>query len=155
MIRTSNKSCPKNQTGFSSVGNSLLRRKRKMIRCPRRYPSDTKDKEWRFIKPLLPPAAANQQHSLRQIVDAIFYVNKTGCQWRALPHEYPPWSSVYYHFAKWSQDGTLEAINTALCKADRRKRGRKEMPTGALIDSQSVKTTKECNGQGLVGKSRG
>ena len=114
-----------------------------MKRRPRRYPSDMKDKEWEIIKPLLPPKADNQQNSLRQIVNAIFYVNKTGCQWRALPHEYPPWPSVYYHFAKWSKDGTLEAINTVLCKADRRKRGRKETPTGALIDSQSVKTAKE------------
>ncbi len=114
-----------------------------MIRRPRRYPSDMSNKEWKVIKSLLPPEADNQQNSLRQVVDAIFYVNKTGGQWRALPHEYPPWSSVYYHFDKWSADGTLEAVNTALCKADRRKRGRKETPTGALIDSQSVKTAKE------------
>lgn len=122
-----------------------------MKRRPRRYPSDMKDKQWRFIKPLLPPEADNQQNSVRQIVDAIFYVNKTGCQWRAMPHEYPPWSSVYYHFAKWSEEGTLEAINTALCKMDRRKRGRKETPTGALIDSQSVKTAKEASEVGFDG----
>ncbi|MEN8173532.1 MAG: IS5 family transposase [Chloroflexota bacterium] len=122
-----------------------------MIRRPRRYPSDMKDKEWKVIKPLLPPEANNQQNNLRQIVDAIFYVNKTGCQWRALPHEYPPWSSVYYHFAKWSEDGTLETVNTGLCKADRVKRGRKETPTGALIDSQSVKTAKEAQEVGFDG----
>lgn len=122
-----------------------------MIRRPRRYPSDMSTKEWKIIKPLLPPKAANQQNSLRQIVDASLYVNKTGCQWRALPHEYPPWSSVHYHFNKWSKDGTLEAINTALCKADRRKRGRTETPTGALIDSQSVKTAKEAQDVGIDG----
>ncbi len=122
-----------------------------MIRRPRRYPSDMSNKEWKVIKPLLPPEADNQQNSLRQIADAIFYVNKTGGQWRALPHEYPPWSSVYYHFAKWSADGILEAINTALCKADRAKRGRKERPTAALIDSQSVKTAKEAQEVGFDG----
>jgi len=109
------------------------------------------DKEWKVIKPLLPPKANNQQNSLRQIVDAAFYVDKTGGQWRALPHEYPPWPSVYYHFNKWSKDGVLETINTALCKADRRKRGRKETPTGALIDSQSVKTAKEATEVGFDG----
>jgi putative transposase len=122
-----------------------------MVRRPRRYPSDMSDKEWKVIKPLLPPKANNQQNSLRQIVDAAFYVDKTGGQWRALPHEYPPWPSVYYHFNKWSKDGALEMINTALCKADRRKRGRKETPTGALIDSQSVKTAKEATEVGFDG----
>ena len=122
-----------------------------MVRRPRRYPSDMSDKEWKVIKPLLPPKANNQQNSLRQIVDAAFYVDKTGGQWRALPHEYPPWPSVYYHFAKWSRDGTLAALNIVLCKADRRKRGRKEMPTGALIDSQSVKTAKEASEVGFDG----
>jgi putative transposase len=97
------------------------------------------------------PEADNQQNSLRQIVNALFYLDKTGCQWRFLPGEYPAWSSVYYHFAKWSKDGTLETINTALCKADRRQRGRKETPTGALIDSQSVKTAKEAQDVGVDG----
>ena len=88
---------------------------------------------------------------LQAIINGIFYLNATGCQWRALPHEYPVWSSVYYHFAKWSREGILEAINTALCKMDRLKRGRKERPTGALIDSQSVKTAKEASEVGFDG----
>ena len=108
-----------------------------MKRRPRRYPSDMSDKEWKIIKPLLPPNAASQQNNLRKIVDASFYVNKTGCQWRALPHEYPPWSSVHYHFGKWSKDGTLEAINTALREADRRKRGRQETPEPLLRSQRS------------------
>lgn len=120
-------------------------------RRPQRYPSDMKDKEWKIMQPLLPPAAANQQNKLRQILDAIFYVDKTGCQWRALPHEYPPWSSVYYHFSKWSKAGILEKMNTNLCKMDRLKQGRKETPTGALIDSQSVKTAKEACEVGFDG----
>lgn len=120
-------------------------------RRPQRYPSDMKDKEWKIMQPLLPPAAVNQQNKLRQIIDAIFYIDKTGCQWRALPHEYPPWSSVYYHFDKWAKDGPLERMNTTLCKTDRLKRGRKETPTGALIDSQSVKTAKEASDVGFDG----
>lgn len=96
-----------------------------------------------MIAPLLPPRHGNQQVELRAIVNGIFYLNATGCQWRALPHEYPIWSSVYYHFAKWSGTGTLEAINTALCKMDRQKRGRTRTPSGALIDSQSIKTASE------------
>jgi putative transposase len=100
---------------------------------------------------LLPPTHGNQELELQAIVNGIFYLNATGCQWRALPHEYPVWSSVYYHFAKWSDAGLLEAINTALCKLDRRKRGRKETPTGALIDSQSIKTAKEASQVGFDG----
>ena len=134
------------------LSNLLSRRKKdKKKRRPRRYPSDLTKKERKVIEPLLPPTHGNQALSLLTILDAIFYLVKTGCQWRALPHEYPSWPSVYYHFAKWSKDGTLEAINTALCKADRRKRGRKETPTGALIDSQSVKTAKEASEVGFDG----
>lgn len=125
-----------------------------MIRRAKRYPSDMSNKEWKQIKPLLPPKADNQQNNLRRVVDAMVYVDKTGCQWRFLPDEYPPWSSVYYHFAKWSQAGTLEAVNIALCKADRVKRGRQETPTGALIDSQSVKTAKEAQEVGFDGGKR-
>ena len=122
-----------------------------MNRRPRKYPSDMSNKEWRLIKPLLPPEGDNQKNDLRQVSDAMCYVDVTGCQWRALPHEYPPWSSVYYHFDKWSKDGTLERINTTLCKMDRGQRKRTETPTGALIDSQSVKTAKEAREVGFDG----
>ena len=134
---------------FSSIENRLLRRRKAMIRRPRRYPSDMSRKEWKIIKPLLPPEADNQQNCLRQIVDAMFYLDKTGCQWRYLPREYPNWSRVYYHFAKWSKEGTLEAINTALCKVDRGRRGRTESPSAALIDSQSVNTHQRSARSGL------
>jgi len=71
-------------------------------------------KERNVIKKILPQPAGNQSLSLLSILNAIFYVNKTGCPWRYMPHEYPVWSSVYYHFAKWSKDGTLERINVQL-----------------------------------------
>lgn len=117
----------------------------------RRYTSDLTKQEWRLLKALLPQAHGNQQLNLRLILNAILYVTVTGCQWRNLPSEYPSWSSVYYHFAKWSQDGTLERINTALCQLDRLKRGRQATPTAALIDSQSVKTSKEASEVGFDG----
>ena len=83
-------------------------------RRPQRYPSDLSKQEGQIIRSLLPPTHGNQKLDLLNITNAIFYVVKTGCHWRALPLEYPPWSSVYYHFAKWSKNGTLEAINIAL-----------------------------------------
>ena len=125
--------------------------KKEQKRRPRRYTSDMTRKEWQVIAPLLPPAHGNQKLSLQGIVNGIFYLVKTGCHWRFLPQEYPNWSSVSYHFYKWSADGTWEAVNTELCKMDRRKRGRKDSPTGALIDSQSVKTAKEATEVGIDG----
>lgn len=125
--------------------------KKEKKRRVRRYPSDLSKKEMKIILSLLPPTHGNQKLKMLSIVNAILYVVKTGCQWRLLPHEYPYWSSVYYHFAKWSKDGTLERINTALCKKERSKRGRKETPTGAVIDSQSVKTSKEAREVGFDG----
>lgn len=107
-----------------------------------------------MIAPLLPPRHGNQELELRVIVNGIFYLNATGCQWRFLPGEYPVWSSVYYHFAKWSRQGVLEAINTALCQMERRNRGRTATPTGAVIDSQSVKTAKEASQVGFDGGKR-
>lgn len=81
----------------------------------------------------------------------MLYIDKTGCQWRYLPSEYPAWASVNYHFNKWSRDGTFKKINTALCQADRQRRGRRASPTGALIDRQSVKTSKEAGEVGFDG----
>lgn len=80
--------------------------------------------------------------SLRKIFDAIFYMLKTGCQWRMLPSDFPKWESVYYYFKKWSRDGTIEEIHEALRKRVRLKRGKKSSPSVGIIDSQSVKTTK-------------
>jgi putative transposase len=78
---------------------------------------------------------------LRRVVDAIFYVLRTGCQWDELPTEYPNHNSVYYHFAKWRDDGTLQQISTLLRPDERTQQGREEEPSAAIIDSQSVKTT--------------
>jgi putative transposase len=78
---------------------------------------------------------------MRRVVEAIFYVTRTGCQWEELPKEYPNYNSVYYHYRKWCLDGTWQRINTTLRQLDRRQRGRTAEPSAGVIDSQSVKTT--------------
>jgi len=109
------------------------------------YTSDTSDEEWEIIKPLLPlePNGPGRpiELDMRQVVDAIFYINRTGCQWENLPKDYPNHNSVYYHYRKWCLDGTWQRLNTALRQLDRRHRGRTEDPSAGVIDSQSVKTT--------------
>src|SRR5690242_18169532 len=108
------------------------------------YPSDLGDEEWAILGPLITPgkqAGHPQLFGLRRIVEAVFYLLRTGCQWRAMPHEYPPWPTVFYHFAKWRRQGTWERINTVLRERHRVLKGRKPQPTAAIIDSQSVRTT--------------
>ena len=109
----------------------------------KRYPSNLSDGAWRGLKPLLPVSAVGRprQVSLRQVVNAILYVLKTGCQWRQLPRECPAWTAVYYYFYKWSRDGTWERLNHTLRTRLRQKGGRHQHPTGACLDSQSVKCT--------------
>ena len=121
------------------------------------YDSDLSDLEWEVIRPLLPVhqgAGRKMQLDLREVLDAIFYVVRTGCQWRALPGDFPNWSSVYYHFHKWAKDSTWRAINAAICALERQKRNRKPAPTGAVIDSQSVKTTALAQERGFDGHKR-
>jgi putative transposase len=103
------------------------------------------DKQWQLIKPLLPLDRDGPgrpiELDMRQVVNAIFYVIRTGCQWENLPKDYPNHNSVYYHYRKWCKDGTWRRVNTALRKLDRRQRGRNEEPSAGVIDTQSVKTT--------------
>lgn len=108
------------------------------------YESDTTDTQWAILVVFLQrPEGAGRplKYELRQIVNAILYLIRTSCQWRYLPNEYPNYNTVYYHFRKWSQDGTLDMINSELVKADRKRMERSEEPSGAILDSQSVKTT--------------
>jgi putative transposase len=88
-------------------------------------------------------------HSLREILDAIFYVLKSGCPWRLLPHCFPPWKSVYHWFRKWRSDGTFEQLNTALRERLRARLGRNPQPSAGIVDSQSAKTS------GVGGEARG
>ena len=107
------------------------------------------NEQWQIIKPLLPLEQEGPgrpiEIDMRQIVSAMFYIGRTGCQWENLPKDYPNHNSVYYHYRKWCRNGTWQQINTALRKMDRRKRGRNEDPTAGVMDTQ-VKTT-EASGE--------
>src|SRR6266436_4282321 len=109
-----------------------------------RYRRDLTDEEWRVIEPHPPePSATGRPRSwaMREIVNGIFYVMRAGCAWRLLPTDFPPWGTIYRWFATFRDDGRFEAINHTLVMADRERVGREASPTGAIIDSQSVKTT--------------
>jgi putative transposase len=111
----------------------------------RRYTSDLTDDQWEKVCLLLPiektGAGRPIEIDMRASVDAMLYVAKTGCQWKNLPHEFPNYHSVYYHYRKWCLDGTWERVNRALLYQTRRYVGRLPYPSGAIMDSQSVKTT--------------
>lgn len=116
------------------------------ISCAVLYPTDLCDHEWRLIEPLLPRPSHTgrpRRWSVRLLLNAIFYQLKSGCPWRLLPREYPPWQSVYSCFRKWRDDGTWERLNTCLREKLRRAVGRRATPSGAIMDSQSVKTSEK------------
>lgn len=114
-----------------------------MARAPRhRYPSDLSDSQWALVGPLLPPPAVvgrPGKHDRRDLVDAILYVVRSGCAWRALPSDYPPWQTVYYYFARWHDLGVTERVHDALREQARQAEGRDAEPSAGIIDSQSVK----------------
>jgi transposase len=108
------------------------------------YASDRTDAEWAVIEPHLPPKAKRgrpRTTSLRAVVNAICYIVHTCCQWRLLPKEFPPFTTVQYYFYSWRDNGTWERINQALVKVAREREGRQANPSAGIIDSQSVKTT--------------
>jgi putative transposase len=108
------------------------------------YPSDLTDTQWEILEPLVPapkPGPQPVRHTRREIVNAIFYVSRAGCQWRMLPHDFPKWQLVYSYFRQWKRDGTWQRINDALRARVRQLEGRKPEPTAGIMDSQSVKTT--------------
>ena len=111
-----------------------------------RYPSDLKDAEWALVAPLIPPAkhgGRKRTVDVREVLNAIFYVLSTGCQWNALPSDLPPKSTVYDYLDLWEWDGTLERIHHELYVAVRERAGRQASPSVAIIDSQSAKAAQK------------
>src|SRR5688572_12911124 len=109
------------------------------------YPGDSTDAEWAVLAPLLPPAPRRSRprvYAVRHVLDAVFYLLGSGCAWRLLPREYPPWPAVYYHFRQWRHSGLWERLNTMLREPARVRRGRVPEPSAGIIDSQSVKPRK-------------
>jgi len=108
------------------------------------YPTDLSDAEWECIEPHLPIPSADGRpriHPLREILDAIFYIVRSGCAWRLLPHEFPPWKTVHHYFRTWRIDGTWTKLHAALRERLRVRMGRDPQPSAGIVDSQSVKTT--------------
>ncbi len=112
---------------------------------PSRYPSDLSDEEWAILEPLLASAEKRgrpPKWPTRRVAEAIFYLLRSGCAWRMLPKEYPPWQTVYYHLRRWRLDGRLRRAHDRLREAVREAQGRNRDPSAAVIDSQVVKTTR-------------
>jgi len=108
------------------------------------YPTDLTDAQWEVLKPHLPAPnkrGAPRTVNLREIINALLYLARTGCQWRMLPHDLPPWQTVYEYFKKWRDDGTWERLNRELRIKVRELENRDGEPSAAIMDSQSVKTT--------------
>ena len=111
-----------------------------------RYPSDLSNAEWALVEPMIPPArhgGRKRSIDVREVLNAIFYVLWTGCQWKALPKDLPPKSTAHYYFMLWDWDGTLERVHHALYVAVREQAGREASPTVAIIDSQSGKAAQK------------
>ena len=105
------------------------------------YSTNLTDKQWQVIKKFINTQERKRKHHLRDIVNAILYINKTGCQWRMLPSHFAPWQTVYYYFRKWKLEGVIEEIMDTLHSLVRKMAGREESPSMGIIDSRSVKTS--------------
>ena len=110
------------------------------------YPSDLTDDQWAIIEPLIPPERGGGRHrevDMREVINAMLYLNRTGCQWRALPHDFPPWGTVAYYFYRFRNEGTWQRIHDTLREQVRTQAGREPTPSAAIVDSQSVSTTEK------------
>jgi len=110
------------------------------------YPSDVTVEQWKRIEPMIPPAKHGgrpRTSNMRDIINAIFYLLRSGCSWRMLPHDLPPWGTVHYYYRQYRIEGVWEKINDELNRSLRIEDGREATPSAAIIDSQTVKTTEK------------
>ena len=123
------------------------------------YSTDLTDKQWEMMAPLLIISSGSKagrplKLELREIINAILYLIHTGCQWRELPHDFPLWNSVYYHFSKYKKNGTWERIHREIHSGLREESGKKPEPSAAIIDSQSVKASQMVKTKGFDGNKK-
>ncbi len=112
-----------------------------MARTP--YPSDLTDEQWSIVASLIPSAQPGGRHrsvDMREVINGIMYLLRTGCSWRHLPHDFPPWGTVHYYYRRFRLDGTWERLHDRLRERVRRKVGKKPTPSAGIVDSQSIKT---------------
>ena len=123
-----------------------------MERIP--YPSDVTDEQYALIKPMIPPAEPGGRHrsvNMREVLNGILYLNRTGCSWRMLPREFPPWGTVHYYYRRFRLDGTWQRVHDKLREKVRRKVGKKPTPTAAVIDPGAPGSVKTAEKGGTVG----
>ena len=112
-------------------------------RRSRSYPTDLTDSQWAVLAPMIPdaePGGRPRKADKREIVEAILYFLRAGCAWRLLPHDFPPWQTVYYYLRRWEREGVWTRVHHTLVMTDRERAGREASPSAAIIDSQTVRT---------------
>ncbi len=112
----------------------------------RRYPTDLTDAQWALLAPLIPPPKPGGRpavHDRRELVDAMLYWLRSGCAWRLLPHDFPPWRTVYHYWRTWQRQGVWERALARLRAQERARQGRPATPSAVILDSQSVRTTEK------------